>query len=114
LPVVCLVFLPMLSAYAQLPVTSGLVLHLEAGSGFNDNGGLPATWADQSPAANNMISGAGLAEPIQVPNSYSTGFTALSFDGVDDYFINSSLNNTLSDTQSTVFVVRIASNVRAS
>lgn len=99
--------------FSQVPVTSGMRLHLDAATGFADNGPLPALWTDLSSANNDMLSGTGTAEPTQVPNAAGTGFVGILFDGVDDHFYNQTLNGTMSDTGGTIFIVRVSNNIRS-
>lgn len=99
--------------FAQLTVTSGLKLHLDAAVGFNDNGSLPSTWGDLSSAGNTLVSGTGLGEPVQTANAAGSGFSGIFFDGVDDYMINQTLNNSMKDSLATIFVVQISPNVRS-
>lgn len=111
--VIFIFFLSVYNGFCQLPVTSGLKLHLDAASGYNSNGSLQSTWQDLSSSGNNMISGAGSREPTYINNVLSTGFAGVQFDGVDDYMINQTLNTTFSDTQATLVVVRIGGNIHA-
>lgn len=102
-----------ISLYAQVPVTSGLRLHLDAALGFNANGAAQATWIDQSSSGNNMISGFGSREPVYVANAAGWGFPGIQFDAVDDYMVNQVLNNTFNNTEATLFFVKIGNNYRA-
>jgi hypothetical protein len=100
-------------SFAQVPVTTGLRLHLDAASGFNDNGAAPATWNDLSSSGNNMVSGIATREPVYVANVMSTGFPGVQFDGTDDYMLNQTLNTTMSGTEGSLFAVRIGPNLRS-
>ena len=64
-----------------LPVTDGLVLHLDADSGVAASGSNVVTWSDQSGAANDVsfLGGA----PLFVSNGLN-GQSYLRFDGIDD------------------------------
>lgn len=97
------------SANAQIPITTGLRLHLDAAIGYNPNGASASTWADQSGSGNNMTSGAGTQEPVFVSNVLGTGFPGIQFDGTNDYMVNT-LNSTFFDSLGTLFVVRIGPN----
>ncbi len=95
-------------AYAQVPVTSGLQLHLDATIGFNDNGTGAATWADISPgAANNMFAASNTVEPVYTTNVAGSGFDGIYFNGTSQYMVNT-INSTMDNTEGSIFVVRIA------
>jgi hypothetical protein len=73
------------SAWA-LPITSNLVMHLDAGAitGLND-GDKIATWADQSTAGNDATQATTGIQPSYVANSVFNGLPAVHFDGVNDW-----------------------------
>jgi hypothetical protein len=98
------------ATFAQVPVTSGLQMHLDAASGFNPNGPAAATWTDLSPGGTNSVAAPSNAlEPTLVTNVMGTGFDGVSFNGSSNYMVNT-LNSTMSNTEGTIFVVRISEN----
>lgn len=98
------------TAFAQVPVTTGLKLHLDAGSGYNANGAAAATWNDLSGANNHLTSGnAGTAEPVWNANSAGAGYPGVKFDGTSDYMTRlANQTSGWNSTAATLFVVRIA------
>jgi hypothetical protein len=97
-----------LMSYAQVPVTSGLQLHLDAASGFSDNGAAAATWTDLSPGgSNSMAATSNAVEPIYTTNVAGSGYDGLYFNGTSQYMVNT-INSTMSNTEGSIFVVRIA------
>lgn len=71
---------------AALPVTDGLVMHLEANSLALADGDPVGIWTDLSPAGNDAIQAASAAQPTYL--AASTDFNdhaAVRFDGTDDW-----------------------------
>lgn len=95
---------------AQVPVTAGLSLHLDAANGYNDNGLSPAVWTDLSGLGNDVTSlNATTAEPNWVANVGGTGFAGIQFDGIDDVMTQvSNSTNGFNNPFATIFIVRIA------
>jgi hypothetical protein len=87
----------------DLPVTSGLVLHLESDTGISTSDGAVTTWADQSGAANDLSAE---GAPTLVSGATPSGAAAVSFDGTDDLLSRTSLNGFPTGNQNrTVFLV---------
>jgi len=97
------------SAIAQVPVTSGLKLHLDAANGYNANGTSAATWTDLSGSGNTVTAGnATTAEPTYTTNAYGTNIPGVIFDGTSDYMTRFAASTSgLNSTEATLFVVRI-------
>ena len=89
----------------SLPVTNGLVLHLESDQGVSANGSTVTAWADQSGHGNDLT---GSGDPAIV--TYVLGDeSVISFDGVDDLLgRTSSLNGfpTGNADRTLIYVVR--------
>ncbi|AUV82844.1 hypothetical protein C2R22_15360 [Salinigranum rubrum] len=64
---------------SDLPVTSGLALHLDSTTGVTTSGGSVTTWADQSGNGNDLTASGG---PTLATSP--TGAQVVRFDGVDD------------------------------
>jgi glucose/arabinose dehydrogenase len=65
-----------------LPVSGGLVLHLEGDSGVSTSGSTVSGWSDLSPQGNHLVASGG---PIRVGAATPAGRAAVRLDGVDDY-----------------------------
>ena len=73
--------------FAALPVTDGLVLHLDASSvtGIADGGGV-GTWSDLSSAGNDAVQSASGYQPVYIASSVEFNSNAVvQFDGTDDW-----------------------------
>ncbi len=71
---------------AGLPVTSGLVMHLDADTIGAANGDPIATWSDLSSAGNDATQPTAANQPVYVASNPSfNGRAAVSFDGTDDW-----------------------------
>ncbi len=89
---------------AALPVTDGLVMHLDAESitGVTDGAGI-SNWADQSGLGNDAVQGAANLQPVYVANSSVFNMPAVQFDGEDDFMdLNENMVNVGSFTFFTV------------
>src|SRR5690606_34065534 len=64
-----------------LPVTSGLVLHLESDKGVTTSSGAVTAWSDQSGRGNHLV---GRNGPKLVSGGAPSGAAAISLDGVND------------------------------
>lgn len=104
------------TVYAQgpLPVTNGLQMHLEAGSGYQDISGTSNDiWHDKL-GLNDMETDPGSPDPIFVPDVGGTGFPGIHFDASAGTFMRSvnkpafGFDYTDGVTKATIFVVRIA------
>ena len=73
-------------AIAELPVTSGLVIHLDASSISGANGSIVTQWSDSSGLGNHATQGTTGSQPTLVSQSTDfKGRPAVKFDGVDDF-----------------------------
>lgn len=106
------------SGFAQVPVTNGLKLHLDAASGFSDNGTSPATWQDLSSNGNDLTSGLSFpnnnnaaAEPTYCADASGSGFPGIYFDGINDYMSKLAPTTGFNSTSATLFIVRIGCTV---
>lgn len=72
---------------AELPVTSGLVQHLDAGSITSVSDGSPiSTWLDLSGGGNDATQASSTSRPVYVAsNPLFNGYAAVHFDGINDY-----------------------------
>ncbi|MFC7229663.1 Ig-like domain-containing protein [Salinirubellus salinus] len=87
----------------DLPVTNGLVLHLESDTGLSTTDGTVASWADQSGQDNDL---AAEGAPTLLTGATPSGAAAVSFDGTDDTLSRTSLNGFPTGNQNrTVFLV---------
>lgn len=84
---VIVLFVSLGNALAALPVTSGLVMHLEADSITGVSDGEPiATWSDESGAGNDATQTNAAEQPVYVAaNPGFKGHATVRFDGTDDY-----------------------------
>ncbi len=95
------------SAYGQVPVTTGLKLHLQdAGQNFTPaSGNTPAEWLDNSGSGNTVYALTAATSP-----TLSTGLhPGVDFNGMDQFMTNAAPNNSFNAAQATIFVVRITS-----
>ncbi len=67
---------------APLPVTDGLVLHVESTLGVTTSGGAVTAWQDQSALGNHLSTSGG---PVLAAAATPKGQPALRFDGANDY-----------------------------
>ncbi len=83
---------------AELPVTDGLVMHLDASSISGVSDGNPINvWTDQSGAGNNATQSTSGVQPLYIAGEAAfSGFPVVRFDGSNDYMIL--LSTTLTDT----------------
>ncbi len=96
---------------APLPVAGNLMLHLEAGSGYNVNSTTPDVWHDKSGQGNDVSVLPGNPNPAFIPNSFGTGFPAVRFSGgefMESAFPANGWDAADNVTAATLFVVRIA------
>jgi hypothetical protein len=92
------------SSNAQLPVLSGLKLHLTGNSYLPASG---ATWVDLSGSLND-VAPVGTA-PTVIPNAGGPALSGVYFNGVSDVMTRSHTNVTgFGNPEATIFVVRIA------
>ena len=90
---------------STLPVTSGLVLHLQAGSGaVADGSGVVTDWFDQSSKGNDLTTTTG--NPLLEPTA-ANGRSAVTFDGIDDSIGTSVLTGMPTGAGNRTVVIRV-------
>ena len=90
-----------------LPVTTNLVLHLDANTlSCNSNGTAISLWADGSTSNNDAHQPTGAAQSL-IFNSIINGQSALQFDGTNDYMTAVGVSADFQNTPFEIFIVAL-------